>query len=152
METVFLLSNAYIMPFWFMMIGLPRWSWTKRIIGSPLIVAPLALLYVGLIVPQLGSLLADLLNPGLGNIAAALGTPAGATVGWVHFLTFDLFVGRWAYLESQERGYSPWLMAPVLFFIVMLGPLGCLLYLIVRSVVPAKQPAQSETRDWRLGS
>ena len=94
MDTLFLLSNAYIMPFWFLMIALPRWRRTKQIISSPLIVAPLAILYTGLIVPQLGSLFADLLNPALGNIAAALGTPAGAIVSWVHFLTFDLFVGR----------------------------------------------------------
>lgn len=140
METLFLLSNAYIIPFWFMMIALPRWSWTKRIIASLWIVAPLALLYVVLVVPQLGSLTASLLKPGVGNIAAALGTPEGTTLGWAHFLTFDLFVGRWAYLESQERGYNPWLMAPVLFLILMLGPLGCLTYLVVRSFVPASRP------------
>ena len=143
MDTVFLLSNAYIIPFWFMMIGLPRWHWTKRIIGSPLIMAPLALLYAALIVPQLGSLLTDLLNPGLANIAAALGTPEGALVGWVHFLTFDLFVGRWVYLDSQEKKLSPWLMAPVLFLILMMGPLGFLVYLMIRAVgrvAPSSQP------------
>lgn len=133
METLFLISNTTIIPFWVMMIAAPRWSWTKRIIGSPWIVAPLALLYTVLIIPQLGSLLGDLLNPSLMNIAAALGTPEGAMVGWVHFLTFDLFVGRWAYLDSQEKKLSPWLMAPVLFLILMMGPLGFLFYLVIRS-------------------
>lgn len=134
METLFLISNTYIIPFWVMMIAAPRWQWTKRIIGSPWIAAPLALLYGILIIPQLGSLLGDLLNPSLMNIAAALSTPEGAMVGWVHFLTFDLFVGRWAYLDSQEKNISSWLMAPVLFLTLMMGPLGFLAYLALRSL------------------
>jgi hypothetical protein len=143
METLFLISNVYIIPFWVMMMAAPRWPWTKRIIGSPWIAAPLALLYVVLIIPQLGSLLGDLLNPSLMNIAAALSTPEGAMVGWVHFLTFDLFVGRWVYLDSQEKKLSPWLMAPVLFLILMMGPLGFSFYLVIRTVgrvAPSSQP------------
>jgi len=61
-----------------------------------------------------------------------LATPEGTTIAWAHFLTFDLFVGRWVYLESRERDLSVWLMAPVLFFVLMLGPLGLLLYFAVR--------------------
>jgi hypothetical protein len=66
----------------------------------------------------------------------------------VHFLAFDLFVGRWIYLDSQERRISAWLVAPVLFLTLMLGPAGFLLYLAVRSAVatspvPAKAPLQS---------
>ena len=74
----------------------------------------------------------SLLNPTLDGIAGLLGTPAGAAVGWVHFLAFDLFVGRWAYLDSRERGISAWLVSPTLFFVFMAGPLGLLLYLAVR--------------------
>jgi hypothetical protein len=74
------------------------------------------------------------LSPSLAGIAALLGTPAGATIAWVHFLAFDLLVGRWAYLDSRERGVSAWLMGPVLFFTLMLGPVGFLLYLAVRAL------------------
>ena len=72
----------------------------------------------------------------LAGIAAFLGTEAGATIGWVHFLAFDLFVGRWAYLDSREKNISALLMAPVLFFILMLGPFGFLLYLLLREIYP----------------
>jgi hypothetical protein len=64
-------------------------------------------------------------------VASLLGNPAGATVGWMHFVTFDLLVGRWAFLDSRERGLSPWLMGPVLFVILMAGPAGFLIYLVV---------------------
>ena len=39
---------------------------------------------------------------------------------------------RWAYLDSQARSLSAWLMAPVLFLTLMLGPMGLLAYLVLR--------------------
>jgi hypothetical protein len=99
----------------------------------------LAVIYAGLLISALatpggGDLIAGLANPSAGAIAALLGDPSGATVGWVHFLAFDLFVGRWAYLDSRERGLSAWLASPALFFILMAGPLGFLLYLLARQI------------------
>lgn len=131
-DQIFQLSNLLVMPFWALMIVLPFWRWTQRIIRSPWIAAPAALLYAALVLPQIGGLLAELANPQLAQIAALLGTPAGATIGWVHFLAFDLFVGRWVYLDSRERHLSAWLVSPILFFVLMFGPLGLLLYLLVR--------------------
>lgn len=135
METIFILSNVLVLPFWLLIIFAPTWSWTRRIMQTPWVVAPNAILYALLVLPQSLSLFTELANPRLAQLAALLGTPNGATIGWLHFLTFDLLTGRWAYLESRERGYSPWLMGPVLFFIFMLGPFGCLLYLLVRTFV-----------------
>jgi hypothetical protein len=132
METIFSLSFLLTGPFWAMMIIAPRWGWTRRIIGSPAIVLPAALLYVVLIVPAFGEAIPLLLSPSLEGVAGLLGSEAGAMVGWIHFLAFDLFVGRWAYLDAQKRNISHWLLAPALFFIFMLGPLGFTLYLIVR--------------------
>ncbi|MBX3000867.1 MAG: DUF4281 domain-containing protein [Caldilineaceae bacterium] len=92
----------------------------------------LALIYAFLLISQVSAAAGGLLNPSLAGIAALLGTPSGATVGWVHFLAFDLFVGCWAYLDSRGRGISAWLVSPTLFFILMTGPMGLLLYLAVR--------------------
>lgn len=133
-ELLFTLSNVVILPFWVLMILLPHWSVTQRILGSPLIALPTALIYVILVVPQASSLLGSLSNPTLADIAKLLGTPQGALIAWAHFVTFDLLTGRWAYLESRARRYSAVVMAPVLFFILMLGPLGFVLYLVVRYV------------------
>jgi hypothetical protein len=132
-ETVFQISNLLVLPFWALMIFAPRWSWTKRLLASPWAAAPPAILYLFLIVPQLGGLMGSLLNPSAAGIAQALSTPTAATIAWAHFLTFDLFVGRWAYLDSRERGLSAWLVGPVLFCILMAGPIGFLIYLGVRA-------------------
>lgn len=139
MDILFSLSNLLVMPFWLLMIALPHWRWTRRIMQSPLVSAAPALLYAALVLPRAGELLLALASPTAGGVAALLGTPAGATIGWAHFLAFDLFVGRWAYLDSRERAISAWLMAPVLFLVLMLGPVGFLLYLAVRAFY--RQPA-----------
>jgi hypothetical protein len=56
----------------------------------------------------------------------------GATIGWIHYLAFDLFVGIWAARNADRRGIHRLVQAPILFFIFMLGPLGLTLYLVTR--------------------
>ena len=131
-EKVFSLSSAFVMPFWFLMIVFPHWRWTNRVMKSPLVLVPVAALYALLVLPRFGDIFIEVANPTLSGISALLGTPEGATIGWIHFLAFDLFVGRWVYLDSRENSISAWLMAPVMFFCLMLGPIGLLLYLTVR--------------------
>ena len=114
----------------------PRWSWTARIVSSPWSTLPAALLYAVLVAPLIPSSFADIANPTLDGIVALLSTPRGATVAWVHFLAFDYFVGRWAYLDARERGVPALLMSPILFVVLMFGPLGYCLYLAASSRWP----------------
>lgn len=146
METVFNLSNLFVMPFWALMIFAPHWRWSLRIMRTLWPVVALSVVYAVLLLSQMGGEAGGLLNPSLEGIAALLGTPQGAAVGWVHFLAFDLFVGRWAYVDSRERGISAWLVSPSLFFVLMAGPLGLLLYLLVRYVWGLRSPAGAATR------
>jgi hypothetical protein len=53
---------------------------------------------------------------------------------WAHLLAFDLFAGRWIYLDGGERGLNPWLLAPVLVLTLLFGPLGLAAYLALRQV------------------
>lgn len=132
METIFSLSGLLTIPFWLLIIILPKWRWTLRLMNSVLVIVPAAITYAILVIPRFAEIFPEVVSPKLPRIAALLGTPEGATIGWIHFLAFDLFVGRWVYLDSRERGLNPFLMAPILFFVLMLGPLGLLLYLAVR--------------------
>jgi hypothetical protein len=122
------------MPFWLLMILAPHWRWTRRIVDSPWIVAPAAVLYVVLVAPVALAVLPLLANPDLASIAALLGSESGATIAWVHFLTFDLFVGRWIYLDSRDRDISAWISSPNLALTLMFGPAGLLVYLVIRLV------------------
>jgi hypothetical protein len=132
-QQIFGLANLSVLPFWLLMILVPHWSITRRIIGSPLVAIIPAMIYLVLVGPQIATLLPAVSNPSLIGIATLLSTPAGATIAWVHFLAFDLLVGRWIYLDARERGISALLMAPVLFLTFMLGPIGYLSYLGLRA-------------------
>ncbi|MCB9007979.1 MAG: DUF4281 domain-containing protein [Ardenticatenaceae bacterium] len=134
-ETIFSLSSLLVMPFWLLLIFLPRWRVTERLVAGPWLAVPAALLYVALVLPHFGEIFAAVLNPTLAGVTELLGDPAGATIGWAHFLAFDLFVGRWVYLDGRANNISAWFISPILFFVLMLGPLGFLLYLVVRVAV-----------------
>jgi hypothetical protein len=146
MTLLFRLSNLLVLPFWALLILLPRWRWTERIMRSPFVSAAPALLYAALMLPRLGAIWRAIARPTLLGIATMLGSPEGATIAWVHFLAFDLFVGRWIYLDSQERRLSPLLTAPVLFLTLMLGPLGFLIYLVIRAVASSREADKSGTQ------
>jgi hypothetical protein len=134
LERLFSLSSSFALPFWALMIVLPHWRVTKWIIGSPFIAVVPATIYALLVLPDAAAIYATVSNPSLAGIAALLGSPVGATIGWAHFLAFDLLIGRWAYLDSRERKISALLMAPILYLTLMLGPIGFLLYLALRSI------------------
>lgn len=105
---------------------------------SVLVIVPAALLYVVLLISNLDltlDFLAQLLPPTLASVQALLGSTAGATIAWIHFGAFDLFVGRWVYVDSREEAISAWLVSPILAVVFLLGPLGFLLYLVARWIV-----------------
>jgi hypothetical protein len=49
-------------------------------------------------------------------------------------LAFDLFVGIWIARNADAHKISRWLQAPILFFTLMAGPIGLLLYLLLRQI------------------
>ncbi|MFI7025972.1 ABA4-like family protein [Micromonospora sp. NPDC049900] len=130
---LFTLTFALAAPFWVLMILLPRWPVTSRIIASPLIVAPVLVVYAVLVLPALGDVLPAVASPTLEGIRDLLGTDDGAAAAWAHMIAFDLFVGRWAWLDSRERRMPTLVMAPVLVSTILLGPIGLAVYLAVRT-------------------
>jgi hypothetical protein len=146
MEIIFQLSALLVVPFWLLIILLPHWGWTRRIMKSVLAILPAALLYVFLIAANLGltlDFIAHLLPPTLAGTQDLLGSAAGATIAWMHFGAFDLFVGRWVYLDSRAEAISAWLVSPILVVVFILGPLGFVLYLAARGSVRQRRGAQA---------
>ncbi|MFE9689538.1 ABA4-like family protein [Micromonospora sp. NPDC005806] len=131
--TLFTLTFAVAAPFWALMILAPRWPVTARIIGSPLIVAPVLASYAILVLPALGEVLPAVTSPTLDGLRDLLGTADGTAAAWAHMIAFDLFTGRWAWLDSRERGVPALVMAPVLVLTILLGPIGLAAYLGVRT-------------------
>lgn len=140
---LFSLTFAVAAPFWVLMILLPRWSWTARIVASPLIVLPVVLIYALLVIPAFGEVLPAVTSPTLNGVRELLGSADGAAAGWAHMIAFDLFVGRWSWLDARTRAVPALVMAPILVLTIMLGPLGLLAYLVVRARYPVSVPARA---------
>jgi hypothetical protein len=134
MNEIFQLSNLLVIPWWILMIVAPRWHRTSHIMNSSLIFMPIALMYSILVLPNFVALLPELANPQLMAISALLSTPSGATVAWIHFLAFDLFVGRWIYQDSNTLALPRWIQSTCLLMTFMAGPFGWLSYMVVRRI------------------
>ena len=70
----------------------------------------------------------------LGGIITAFQNPVVALIGWVHYLAFDMFVGAWEVQDAQAQGLSHWYVVPCLLGTFMAGPIGLLLYVIIRTI------------------
>jgi hypothetical protein len=56
----------------------------------------------------------------------------GLVLGWTHYLAFDLFAGWWIAQRADAAGIGRLAQAPVLVLTFLAGPLGLLLWLIIR--------------------
>ena len=56
------------------------------------------------------------------------------TAGWVHYLAFDLLTGIWIKKNAQKYNIHHLILIPCLLLTFMLGPMGLLLYLLVRLI------------------
>lgn len=66
------------------------------------------------------------------GIRMLFASDAGIVIGWTHYLAFDLFVGQWIAKEADMRGFSRVVQISILFLTLMAGPLGLLVWLLVR--------------------
>jgi len=136
-EIIFLGANLAVLPFWGLMIFLPKWSVTTLVMRSYWPFVGLAGCYLYLfttVPPEVGQLFS---SGKLADLAVAFSDPRAAAVGWVHFLTFDLFVGRWIYQEGQRTGVWTFHSLAICLFA---GPLGLLSHLITTVLITKKLP------------
>ncbi|HEY9894335.1 MAG TPA: ABA4-like family protein [Candidatus Sericytochromatia bacterium] len=135
-------ANLFVLPFWALMIVLPNWNITKRVMTSYLPFVALALLYLYFIFGTLNTETAQALaNPKLADIARFFSDERAAATGWAHFLVMDLFVGRWIYWEGQRTNI--W-TAHSLILCLFAGPVGLLSH-IVTVLLVQKAPSAIAT-------
>lgn len=130
-EQLFSVAGLIVIPAWLLLVLLPRWQWTKKIVYSGWIPMLLAGLYiVSMIVAQP--------TPSEGNFNSLAGvmilfqSPWLVLAGWIHYLAFDLFIGAWEVRDAQRVGLNHLWVIPCLFLTFMAGPVGLLLYFLLR--------------------
>ncbi|GLZ38593.1 ABA4-like family protein [Actinokineospora sp. NBRC 105648] len=132
MSTLFDLAFYVVAPFWALMVFAPTWSVTHRVISSPLILLPGIVVWAIAAIPVFPDLWAAVSQPTLAKFTAFLGDDNAVTLIWAQVLAWDLFIGRWMYLESRERRIHPLIMGPLLVLTVLLSPIGVPVFLLLR--------------------
>jgi hypothetical protein len=135
-DKIFSLCNTAALVGWLLMVLAPRWFITKKLVLSGIYPLLLGLVYLALIVTYFGD--ADGNFGSLQGVAQLFANPFALTAGWIHYLAFDMFIGAWEVNDSQKHSISHFLVIPCLFFTFMFGPIGLILYFIVRSVKTKK--------------
>ncbi|WP_460202833.1 ABA4-like family protein [Scytonema sp. NUACC21] len=123
-EQIFNIANFFVLPFWISMILLPRWNVTKRVMESYIPFVPLAAAYLYLFIASITPESAQAFSsPQLADLARLFADEKVTATGWIHFLTLDLFTGRYIYLEGQKTGI--WTIHS-LILCLFAGPMGLL--------------------------
>ena len=131
LEILFKAATATVIPFWLLLIAAPRWKWTQRLVHGPVVLLLLTPIYAYMLFgyappPKEMNFLS------LYGMMVAFSAPSIVVAGWIHYLIFDLFVGAWESRDALRRGVPYGLVIPCLLFTLMFGPVGLLLYVLVR--------------------
>ena len=132
-SVIFSICNLMVMPMWLLLIFLPKWKATRFLIDYKIIPILLSLVYAVYIGISLAT--GGMMDFGSLKSVMALFTVENAVLaGWVHYLAFDLLIGMWMVDTNKNIGIHQVLMAPCLFFTFMFGPIGFLLFTIIKSI------------------
>ncbi|MGG6293990.1 ABA4-like family protein [Leptolyngbya sp. AN02str] len=150
LELIFNIANIFVLPFWALMILLPKWKVTRTVMGSMLPFVALAGAYIYGFASSLDPDTAEAFtNTDLATIASLFSNPSIAATGWIHFLVMDLFVGRWIYLEGQRTGvWTVHSLALCLFA----GPMGLLSHIITTWVSQRFFPQQTDEQNTEVSA
>ena len=136
-EQLFGIVNIIAIIGWLLIAVLPTWKYTRYIVLSGAIPLLFSVAYTVLILLFFGSA-----EGGFGSLAGVmkLFTNEWAVLaGWIHYLAFDLFVGSWEVSDAQRKGISHVLVIPCLMLTFFLGPIGFLVYCVIKLMSPDKK-------------
>ena len=133
--------NLFAMVAWAALILLPRWH---------ALLSALLYLGAGLLCLVYALILAALMTgfaagsdggnfTSIEGVRVLFSSDAGLTLGWTHYLAFDLFVGLWIARDGDGKGISRFVQAPILLATFLVGPVGLLVWLILREPAARRQ-------------
>jgi hypothetical protein len=130
LEQVFSLASVLAAVGWLFLVFLPRRPIAVHVAGVflPLL---LALLYLYFIAMHIRG--AEGGFGSLADVAALFQKGELLLAGWIHYLSFDLFIGAWEVRDSQANGIPHLVVIPCLIMTFMLGPIGLLFYFAIRT-------------------
>ena len=140
-DSVFTITNVVALIGWLLIAAGPRGPKTLALVlylGVGLLCFAYAAMVVGFhsgwFEPNRlpGALPPNFLDYNIAGLRNLFMSDGGVVLGWTHYLAFDLFVGQWIAKDADHKGFSRLVQVPVLFLTLMVGPVGLLVWLVVR--------------------
>ena len=134
-QNIYLIANWGVVPFWLLLIILPRSPVTSFFAQSiiPSLLLASAYGFVAYNIFLEGNIFDGFeLYNGLDGLYSMFSNEAFLLIFWLHFLSISLFVGNW--IANDSKVY----MIPKIFIIISLiityftGPVGLVLYWLIR--------------------
>ena len=139
-ETLLRVGNALALPGWLALACSParaRWAARARFFAGRVLPLLLAMPYVALFAAH------GMGEGGYGSLAQVqrlFANPALLTAGWLHYLTFDLFVGSWIAERAGVLGLPHALVLLLLALTFLFGPAGLLAFFALRALWLKRHP------------
>ena len=132
-ELLFSIAGTIVAPGWALLVFRPSWRWSTGVIPGIIVPVILGTLYTGLILTNFFG--AEGGFGSLADVARLFENRYLLLAGWVHYLTFDLFIGAWEVRDARRLRINHLLVVPCLLLTFLLGPVGLLLYLGLRAAL-----------------
>ena len=132
-ESIFSICNTIALVGWLVLLIIsPFWFHTDKLLIG-ILVTLFAVLYTWLLASNFK--LSDMEKfSTLDGVMELFTNRVAVTTAWIHFLAFDLMTGIWIKKNALKHNINHWILIPCLFFTFMIGPVGLLLYLLIRLI------------------
>jgi len=140
-DQIFSIANPLALLGWIALILFPRRRIVTDVVIGIAVPALFATAYVAIIAAKWGTSVGSFSS--LQGVMMLFTNPWLVLAGWIHYLAFDLLIGRWEVIDAGERGVPHLAVVPCLLLTFMFGPSGWLLYRIVRATFSRGAPVLS---------
>lgn len=131
-DRIFILACSVAFISWSLLFIYPYSTRIRQILYGG-VVTCFSLLYTGLFVSYFDPESFQSFST-LSGLISLFSNKEAVLLGWIHYLAFDLLAGLYISKDAEKNKLGPWIIRPMFFFTFMTGPLGFLLYTIIRTV------------------
>ena len=135
-ENIYVWTSFAILPFWVMLIIIPNSKVTQFFVNSIILPLILSTAYVYVIYQTilLDEPIFDIfrLYLSLDSLYTVFATESFLLIFWLHFIALNLFLGSWISRDGIKYNMKRSLIFVPLILVYFTGPLGLILYWIIR--------------------
>ena len=135
-ENIYIWTSIGILPFWIMLIVIPNSKVTQFFVNSIILPLILSTAYIYIIYQAvlLDEAIFDIIGfyLSLDKLYAVLANESFLLIFWLHFVALNLFLGSWISRDGIKYNMSRRLVFIPLILVYFAGPVGLVLYWIIR--------------------